>query len=129
MVYGNVGQISIDRTSREVRERRRKVSRTSFDLQIVRSTDDGAAYEDTIDHLSESEQEVTGFVFALAGYLVHDVYETVPFMLLDSLEAIDSKRTTTLVEYFESYVSYLVVALLDEDAQAIEGDHGVVTEI
>jgi len=29
--------------------------------------------------LSESEREVTGLVFALAGYLVHDVHETVPF--------------------------------------------------
>ncbi|WP_436348649.1 archaea-specific SMC-related protein [Natronorubrum sp. FCH18a] len=127
--YGNLDRIWIDRTSREVREGRRKVSRSSFDLKIVRSTDDGAAYEDTIDHLSESEREVTGLVFALAGYLVHDVYETVPFMLLDSLEAIDSERIAMLIEYFESYVPYLVVALLDEDAQAVEVDHGVVTEI
>ena len=127
--YGNLDRIWIDRTTREVREGRRKVSRSSFDLKIVRSTDDGAAYEDTIDHLSESEREVTGLVFALAGYLVHDVYETVPFMLLDSLEAIDSERIAMLVEYFESYVPYLVVALLDEDAQAVEVDHGVITEI
>lgn len=127
--YTNLDRIWIDRTSREVREGRRKVTKSSFDLTIVRSTDDDAAYEDSIDHLSESEREVTGLVFALAGYLVHDVYETVPFMLLDSLEAIDSERIADLVEYFESYVPYLVVALLDEDAQAIEGDHGVVTEI
>ncbi|MXV60568.1 chromosome segregation protein SMC [Natronorubrum sp. JWXQ-INN-674] len=127
--YDNLDRIWIDRTSREVREGRRKVSRSSFDLKIVRSTADGAAYEDTIDHLSESEREVTGLVFALAGYLVHDVYETVPFMLLDSLEAIDSERIATVVEYFESYVPYLVVALLDEDAQAIEGDHDVITNI
>ncbi|WP_440767092.1 archaea-specific SMC-related protein [Natronorubrum sp. DTA7] len=127
--YGNLDRIWIDRTTREVREGRRKVSRSSFDLKIVRSTDDGAAYEDTIDHLSESEREVTGLVFALAGYLVHDVYETVPFMVLDSLEAIDSERIAMLVDYFESYVPYLVVALLDEDAQAVEVDHGVITEI
>ncbi|SDK56006.1 archaea-specific SMC-related protein [Natronorubrum texcoconense] len=127
--YGNLDRIWIDRTTQEVREGRRKVSRSSFDLKIVRSTDEGAAYEDTIDHLSESEREVTGLVFALAGYLVHDVYETVPFMLLDSLEAIDSERIAMLVDYFESYVPYLVVALLDEDAQAVEVDHGVITEI
>ncbi|WP_408960367.1 archaea-specific SMC-related protein [Natrinema sp. 74] len=127
--YDNLDRIWIDRTEREVREGRRKVSKSSFDLKIVRSTDDGAAYEDTIDHLSESEREVTGLVFALAGYLVHDVYETVPFMVLDSLEAIDSERIAAVVEYFHSYVPYLVVALLDEDAQAIEGDHAVITEI
>ena len=127
--YNNLDRIWIDRTRREVREGRRKVTKSSFDLKIVRSTDDGTAYEDTIAHLSESEREVTGLVFALAGYLVHDVYETVPFMLLDSLEAIDSERIAALVEYFQSHVPYLVVALLDEDAQAIKGDHSAITDI
>ncbi|WP_265109848.1 archaea-specific SMC-related protein [Halosolutus halophilus] len=127
--YDNLDRIWIDRTTREVREGRRKVSKSTFDLKIVRSTDAGAAYEDSIDHLSESEREVTGLVFALAGYLVHDVYETVPFMLLDSLEAIDSARIATVVEYFEEYAPFLVVALLEEDAQAIEGEHDVIAEI
>ncbi|MFC4436489.1 MULTISPECIES: archaea-specific SMC-related protein [Natrialbaceae] len=127
--YDNLDRIWIDRTTRDVREGRRKVSKSSFDLKIVRSTDEGAAYEDAIEHLSESEREVTGLVFALAGYLVHDVYETVPFMLLDSLEAIDAERIAALVEYFESYAPYLVVALLEEDAEALAEQHDVVTEI
>ncbi|ADB63636.1 Kinetochore-Ndc80 complex, subunit Spc25 (plasmid) [Haloterrigena turkmenica DSM 5511] len=127
--YENLDRIWIDRTTREVREGRRKVTKSSFDLKIVRSTDSGAAYEDTITHLSESEREVIGLVFALAGYLVHDVYETLPFMLLDSLEAIDAERIATLLEYFESHVPYLVVALLEEDAQAVDGNHAQITEI
>jgi chromosome segregation ATPase len=127
--YSNLDRIWIDRTTRDVREGRRKVTKSSFDLKIVRSTEEGTAYEDSINHLSESEREVTGLVFALAGYLVHDVYETMPFMLLDSLEAIDSERIATVVEYFESYVPYLVVALLDEDARALEDEHETVTEI
>ncbi|NUB93848.1 AAA family ATPase [Haloterrigena sp. SYSU A121-1] len=126
--YENLDRIWIDRTTREVREGRRKVTKSSFDLKIVRSTDSGAAYEDTITHLSESEREVIGLVFALAGYLVHDVYETLPFMLLDSLEAIDAERIATLLEYFESHVPYLVVALLHEDAQAVDEDTQI-TEI
>ncbi|NKE38086.1 chromosome segregation protein SMC [Natronococcus sp. JC468] len=127
--YSNLERIWIDQTTRDVREGRRKVTKSSFDLKIVRSTEEGAAYEDSINHLSESEREVTGLVFALAGYLVHDVYETVPFMLLDSLEAIDSERIATVVEYFESYAPYLTVALLEEDAQALEEEHATVTEI
>jgi len=82
--------------------------RTRFDLHIVRSSPDGTAYEDTVDHLSESEREVTGLVFALAGYLVHDVHETVPFILLDSLEAIDSDRIARVVDYFRTHADYLV---------------------
>ncbi len=82
-----------------------------------------------IEHLSESERELTGLVFALAGYLVHDVYEQVPFMLLNSLEAIDSDRIAALVEYFETYADCLIVALLPEDASALDDAHNDVTEI
>ncbi|WP_135305532.1 archaea-specific SMC-related protein [Haloarcula amylovorans] len=127
--YENLDRIWIERVEQTVREGRRKVEQTAFDLHIVRTTENGAAYEDTVEHLSESEREVTGLIFALAGYLVHDLYETVPFMLLDSLEAIDSARIAQLVEYFEDYAEYLVVALLPEDAQALDDDVNRVTAI
>ncbi|MDJ1434025.1 archaea-specific SMC-related protein [Halostagnicola sp. A-GB9-2] len=127
--YGNIDRIWIERRETSVRDGRRTVSKTAFDLHVVRTTDEGATYEDTISHLSESEREVTGLVFALAGYLVHNVYEEVPFMLLDSLEAIDSDRIASLVEYFEEYVDCLVVALLPEDAQPLPESHHYVTEI
>ncbi|WP_255194251.1 archaea-specific SMC-related protein [Natronobeatus ordinarius] len=127
--YANIERIWIERRERTVREGRRTVSRSAFDLHVVRTSEEGATYEDTIDHLSESEREVTGLVFTLAGYLVHDVYDVVPFMLLDSLEAIDSERIADLVEYFEEFVDCLVVALLPEDAQALSDEHHYVTEI
>ena len=127
--YDNIDRIWIERRETTVREGRRTVSKTAFDLHVVRTTDEGATYEDTIAHLSESEREVTGLVFALAGYLVHNVYEVVPFMLLDSLEAIDSDRIASVVEYFEEYVDCLVVALLPEDAQPLPETHRYVTEI
>jgi hypothetical protein len=72
---------------------------------------------------------VTGLVFALAGYLVHEVYETCPFLLMDSLEAIDSNRIASLVDYFASFADNLVVALLPEDAQALNDDYRRITEI
>ncbi|MFC6613939.1 archaea-specific SMC-related protein [Halopenitus salinus] len=117
--YGNIDRVWIERKTREVREGRRKVEKSAFDLQIVRVAEDGSSYRDSIDHLSESEREVIGLVFALAGYLVHEVYEQLPFMLLDSLEAIDSDRIARVVEYFEEFADYLVVALLPEDAEAV----------
>ncbi len=127
--YGNIERIWIERTEETVREGRRKVDKSVFELHVVRTTQSGTAYEDTIDHLSESEREVTGLVFALAGYLVHDLHETVPVMLLDSLEAVDSERIATLVEYFAEYADYLAVALLPEDAAALDDDYERVTEI
>ncbi|WP_254279980.1 archaea-specific SMC-related protein [Haloarcula marina] len=102
---------------------------SNFELHIVRSSEGGTVYEDTIAHLSESEREVTGLVFALAGYLVHDVHERVPFMLLDSLEAIDAERIASLVDYFAEYPTYLVVALLPEDARALRDEYHRVTRI
>jgi DNA repair exonuclease SbcCD ATPase subunit len=127
--YANLERIWIERVERTVREGRRKVEKTLFELHIVRNTDSGATFEDTIDHLSESEREVMGLVFALAGYLVHDLYEEVPFVLLDSLEAIDSERIADLVEYVADYAEFLVVALLPEDAQALDDTYTRVTEI
>ncbi|WP_435182538.1 archaea-specific SMC-related protein [Halobellus sp. EA9] len=123
--YENIERIWIER----IEEGDASGAQTRFELHIVRTTENGAAYEDTIDHLSESEREVTGLIFALAGYLVHDLHETVPFMLLDSLEAIDSDRIAALVEYFADYADYLVVALLPEDAQALDDDFTRVTSI
>jgi len=123
--YDNIERIWIER----IQESGRREQETRFELHIVRTTENGAAYEDTIDHLSESEREVTGLIFALAGYLVHDLHETVPFIVLDSLETIDSDRIAGLVEYFADYADFLVVALLPEDAQALDDDFRRVRSI
>ena len=127
--YENLERIWIERTEKEVREGRRKVTKDHFELHVVRSTDSGTVYEDVVDHLSESEREITGLVFALAGYLVHEVYDHVPFMLLDSIEAVDSDRIARLVDYLSSYSEYLVVALLEEDAQALDDSYPRIESI
>jgi len=127
--YENLERIWIERTEPEGRTPRNGVDESRFDLHVVRSTETGTVYEDLIDHLSESEREVTGVVFALAGYLVHEVHEEVPFMLLDSIESIDSDRIARLVEYIADYTDYLVVALLEEDAAALDDEHDRITSI
>ena len=127
--YANLERIWLERTEREVREGRRVVTRSSFDLHVIRSTASGTVYEDTVDHLSESEREVTGLVFALAGYLAHEVHRDVPVMLLDSVEAIDSDRIAALVGYLEEYTAYLIIALLPRDAAALDESYRRVIEI
>jgi hypothetical protein len=86
-------------------------------------------HHDRIEHLSESEREVIGVIFALTGYIVHDVCETAPFVLLDSIEAIDSDRIASLVEYLAEYTRYLVVALQNDDVDALDTDYHCVTDI
>ena len=129
LAYDNLDRIWIERREVEVREGRRKVARTRFDLHVVRSATDGSVYEDAVEHLSESEREVTGLVFALAGYLVHDVDEIVPFVLLDSLEAIDPDRIARLIEHFRDHAKHLVAALLPEDAAALDDEYAYVEAI
>lgn len=127
--YENIARVWIERREETVREGRGTREHTVFEHHVVRTAEDGSTYEDTVEHLSESEREVIGLVFALAGYLVHELHERVPFVLLDSLEVIDSDRIAAVVEYFESYAEYLVVALLPEDAAALGDDIEYVTEI
>lgn len=125
LAYENIARIWIERRVPE--NQRGEVKTGEFKLHIVRETDDGAAYEDTVDTLSESEREVTGLIVALAGYLVHDVAEYVPFILLDSVEAVDSNRLVDLVEYFAEHTAFLTIALLPEDAAAFPDDLHRVT--
>ena len=127
--YSNLERIWLERIERELQQGRQKVEKSVFELHIVRQTDSGATYEDTIDHLSESEREVTGLIFAFAGYLAHELHKQCPFMLLDSVEAIDADRIAELVEYVEEYTEYLVVALLAEDAAALSDDYEYVQDI
>lgn len=119
--YHNIERVWIERRSGE--------SNSEFVSHVVRRDEDGATYEDSVAHLSESEREVIGLVFALAGYLVHELHEEVPFILLDSLEVIDSDRIATIVKYFSEYAEWLVVALLPEDASAIGDDVEYVTNL
>jgi DNA repair exonuclease SbcCD ATPase subunit len=127
--YDNLDRIWIEQKETDVREDRRTTSQSTFDIHVVRTTADGVAYEDALAHLSESEREVTGLVFALAGYLVHDVSDTVPFILLDSLEAIDKDRIAKLINHFESETTHLVTALLTEDAAGLPDEYQYINSI
>jgi DNA repair exonuclease SbcCD ATPase subunit len=126
--YDNLERIWIERREPE-RGSSDPTDAGEFELHVVRRTDEDVVYEDTVEHLSESEREVTGLVFALAGYLSHEVYERVPFVLLDSLEAIDSERIARLVDYFADYAPSVVVALLPEDAATLPDGYQRISEI
>lgn len=115
--YDNLERVWLEQTETTVQDGRRKTTEKRFELHVIRKSDTGKAYEDSIGHLSESEREIIGLVVALAGYIVHDVHEEVPFMLLDSIEMIDGNRLFDIVSYLEEYVPYLIVVLLPDHAR------------
>ncbi|WP_128226491.1 archaea-specific SMC-related protein [Halobacteriaceae archaeon SHR40] len=117
--YENISRIWIERLVSESSDE------ADIELHVVRE-DNGSAYEDTVETLSESERKLIGFVVALAGYLVHDVHETLPIMLLDSLEAIDANRIAALLEYFAEFTPYLIAALLPEDAADVSEEYTII---
>ena len=100
-------------------ERREAGSETVFDLQVVRTTDDGSVYRAAVATLSKSEREVVGLVIALAGYLVYDVAETVPVVVVDAIEMLDAARIGGLLDFFADHARYVVAAVLPEEAERL----------
>jgi predicted nucleic acid-binding Zn-ribbon protein len=100
-------------------ERREEGAETVFDLHIVRTADDGTVYRAPVDTLSKSEREVVGLVIALAGYLVYDVAETVPAVVVDAIEMLDAARIGGLLDFFADHARYVVAAVLPEEAERL----------
>jgi predicted nucleic acid-binding Zn-ribbon protein len=100
-------------------ERREGEAGTSFDLQVVRTTDEGGVYRAPVATLSKSEREVVGLVIALAGYLVYDVAETVPAVVVDAIEMLDAERIHGLLDFFADHARYVVAAVLPEEADRL----------
>jgi DNA repair ATPase RecN len=113
--FGNIERIWVER---RVGDGATTGGADEFALHVVRTDDDGAAYEDTIETLSTSEREVVGIVLAVAGYLVHDVEETVPILLLDAIESLDAERIGSLLSYLTEHTQYLVATAHPEDHDA-----------
>lgn len=112
--YQNVSRVWLERLATEGN------STSTYEIHVVRESEDGVAYEDTLDTLSESEREIIGIIVALSGYLVHDLSDSIPFVLFDSIESIDAPRLEKLFEYVSDYAPFIVAALLPEDASAID---------
>jgi predicted nucleic acid-binding Zn-ribbon protein len=113
--FENIERVWLERRETEVKNGRRKVDRTVFDLHVIREGD-GGVYEGRIEHLSESERATVGVVLAVAGYVVHNVAEICPVMLLDSIEMMDSSRIASLLDFLTdtATITWIIAALLPD---------------
>lgn len=116
--YENIERVWIERKVRPNSSKRATDEQTVFVLNIVREGSDGV-YADELQHLSESERSVIGLVVALTGYIVHDVVDECPVMVLDSVEMIDSQRISRLIEFLSQQTDHFIAALLPEDSTEV----------
>lgn len=121
--YDSIERIWLERRA----EGNGRVSESAFELNIVRANEDGKVYDDTVDSLSKSEREVIGLVVGLAGYLVHDVGEAVPFLVIDAVEMFDAERIDGLMELFDAHANFVVAAVLPEEASELEEAYDTVS--
>lgn len=121
--YDSVERVWLERRA----EGTGQVSGPAFELHIVRASEEGKVYNDTVDSLSKSEREVIGLVVALAGYLVHDAGEAVPFLVVDAVEMFDAERIDGLMELFDAHAEYVVAAVLPEEAYELEEAYDTVS--
>jgi predicted nucleic acid-binding Zn-ribbon protein len=125
--YDSIERIWIEKSYKNVREGRSKREKPTFNLNVAREID-GSITSDVVKNLSESEQVVTSLIFAFTGYIVHNVEDDSPIILLDSVEMIDAGRLEELLRYITNNVEYLLVASLPEDTESMCIDSGVVIE-
>ncbi|WP_338737811.1 archaea-specific SMC-related protein [Haloplanus salilacus] len=111
-----LNRLVFDAVERVWIERRETDDGTVFDPHVVRTGDDGTVYRASVDTLSKSEREVVGLVMALAGYLVYDVADAVPVVVVDAVEMLDADRVRGLLDFFDDHARYVVAAVLPEEA-------------
>lgn len=114
--FSNIERVWIEHTN-SAGERKTSLDKAGqFELHIVRKRDSGTAYECKLEHLSESERTVVGLIFALTGYLVHDVADVCPVVILDSIEMVDAERVAAFLSILEELVDsrWNLIALLPD---------------
>ena len=125
--YDSIERVWIEKSYKTVRENRSKREKPVFNLNVAREVD-GSITSDVVSNLSESERVVTSLVFAFTGYIVHDMAEDSPVLLIDSVEMIDAGRLEELLNYINENVEYLIVTSLPEDTESMQIDSGAVIE-
>lgn len=113
--YTNLERVWIER-KRSSDTQDTSAKNSTFEINIIRRDDTGTVHECQLAHLSESERVVTGILFAVAGYIVHDVADICPVIILDSIEMIDGERVAALLAFLDRHVGsrWTIAALLPD---------------
>lgn len=118
-----IESVSIEQTEADVNPDRRD----GLQFRIERRGRSGNLERVTLDELSEQEREFVGLAFSLAGYLVYNIYERVPFVLVDSPVAVDTDSVDALAELLSAYADYVVLSVNPDEVAALPGEYHAIT--
>jgi myosin heavy subunit len=93
----------------------------NYDLMVSRKTDKDSIYRDmdSIKTLSKSELEVIGLAVMISGYIVNNLKEYFPYILLDELTFLDNKRLKALMDYMEKIAVSIILTKLPPETEKI----------
>lgn len=93
----------------------------NYDLVVSRTTDKDSIYRDmdSIKTLSKSELEVIGIAVMISGYIVNNLKEYFPYILLDELTFLDNKRLKALMDYMEKIAVSIILTKLPPEVEKI----------
>lgn len=93
----------------------------NYDLVVSRTTDKDSIYRDmdSIKTLSKSELEVIGIAVMISGYIVNNLKEYFPYILLDELTFLDNKRLKSLMDYMEKIAVSIILTKLPPEVEKI----------
>jgi len=100
--------------------------RTVPALYVSRDPGTEADSGDTVENVGTDCRSVAAFLTRLAGYIVHDVHETVPFMLVEPPDCLGEESVERTIEQLSSAPEYLIVSTAQPvDVEATEDVHRV----
>jgi len=100
-----------------------------FDIEVKRYDKKGQPTTDSqsIKTLSKSELEVIGLVVMLSGYIINDLKNVFPYIVLDELTFMDDSRLKKLVEYMETSADSIILMKLPQQNEKM-GDSFIKIE-
>jgi len=91
-----------------------------FDFEmyaVVREDEDDRV---PIRELDAPDRELAALLFALAGYLAHDIQEEIPLILIDEFETAYPDTASTVIEHVADRVPYIVVTPPERAADSFQ---------
>jgi predicted nucleic acid-binding Zn-ribbon protein len=102
-----ISEFSIEWGKRSDEDPANLLRQFDFELYAVASSDGNRL---PVAELDAVDRELSALLLAFAGYLIHDVHENIPLLLLDEFDAASPETVSSVLEHLIDRIPYIVVA-------------------